>query len=138
MPAKVQVDWTEATAALRSETRRFIASLAGRISNVVLHFILVAGCFDKSAMAWFRSRASAPCRICSAFTLPSSHSLFESGQAVTVTIRRAGFQFFNFLQALGGDHPGKVLRFHERTNFDVGVFDHRVREFLHPVNRFLE
>ena len=79
-----------------------------------------------------------PCWICSAFTLPSSHSLFETGQAVTVTIPRAGFQFFHFLQPLGGDHPGKVLRFHERTNFDVGVFGHRVREFLHPVNRFLE
>ena len=46
-----------ATAALRSETRRFISSLAGRISNVVI-LILTAGCFDISAMAWFRSRAS--------------------------------------------------------------------------------
>ena len=45
----------------------------------------------------------------------------------------AGFLFWH----CGVDRRGKVLRFHERTNFDVGVFDHRVRAFLHPVNRFL-
>jgi hypothetical protein len=32
----------------------------------------------------------------------------------------------------GVDHRGKVLRFNERANFDLGVFDHRVRAFLHP------
>ena len=44
-----------------------------------------------------------------------------------------GFQILHY----GVDHRGKVLRFNEWTNFDVGVFDHRVRAFLHPVNRFL-
>ncbi len=37
----------------------------------------------------------------------------------------------------GVDRRGKIFRFDERTNFDVGFFNHRVRAFLHPVNRFL-
>ena len=45
----------------------------------------------------------------------------------------AGFLILLF----GGERRGQVLRFNERTNFDVGVIDHRVRAFLHPVNRFL-
>ena len=47
--------WRPATAAFRSAIRRLIASLAGLISNGPIR---TPGCFDISAIAWFRSRAS--------------------------------------------------------------------------------
>ena len=74
-----------ATAALRSETRRFISSLAGRISNVVI-LILTAGCFDISEMAWFRSRASSS-RMPPSDSLVSTYGLSVTWNVFLATLR---------------------------------------------------
>jgi hypothetical protein len=71
-----------------------------------------------------------------AFSVVSGTWSWDSGSPINYSSPDlvAGFQILH----CGVDRCGKVLRFHERTNFDVGVFDHRVRAFLHPVNRFLQ
>src|SRR5262249_29822476 len=50
---------------------------------------------------------------------------------------RESNQLFEPGYEAGGELPGNVLRFNERTNFDVVVVDHTVRASLQPVNRFL-
>ena len=52
-------------------------------------------------------------------------------------LSRESNQLFEPGYEAGGELPGYVLPFNERTNFDLGVVGRQVRGFLHPVNRFL-